>query len=139
MLDKANPRRVGGGWENTALRAGNSQHNTRPAPVQTPSKRTVAVLAWKALERNTLRGFVTVVVKELQLVIHDVAIHERDGKRWVQPPGKPQLDRDRNTIKNEAGKVQYTPVVEFGSRKVADAFSARVLEALDVHQGRALP
>jgi len=97
------------------------------------------VLAWKALERNTLRGFATVVVKELQLVIHDVAIHERDGKRWIGLPSKPQLDRDRNTIKNEAGKVQYTPVVEFGSRKVADAFSARVLEALDVHQGRALP
>jgi hypothetical protein len=108
-----------------------------PAPVQTPSKLTVAVLDWKSLERNTLRGFANVVVKELQLVIRDVAIHERDGKRWVQLPGKPQIDRDGNTIRDPAiGRIKYVPVLEFGSRRVADAFGQRVLEALDVHQGR---
>src|SRR5215218_6700463 len=115
----------------TASRAGDFYNKPWNAPLQAPSregKLTISVLDWKPLERNTLRGFATIMVKELQLAIRDCAVHERDGKRWVQLPSKPQIERTGNTIKNEAGKVQYVPILEFGTRKIADAFSARVLE-----------
>jgi hypothetical protein len=141
MCDKAKPGRGNGaGWEKSTGRAGNLQNTAWAPPVQLApgGKFSVTVLDFKAVERGSLRGFANASVKELHLVC-DVAIHERDGPRWAQLRSKPQLDRNGKTVRDpETGRVKYIPVVQFGSRKVADAFSARVLKALDVHQGRAL-
>ena len=40
---------------------------------------------WRKCERNTLRGFIDILVLEDGLHIRDVAAHRSHGQQWVQP------------------------------------------------------
>jgi hypothetical protein len=82
------------------------------------------------MHRNTLFGFAEISIPEFDMVLKDVAVHQKNGSRWAQPPAKPQLNRDGAVIRNEAGKIQYMPIVEFGSRASRDEFSQAVVRAL---------
>jgi hypothetical protein len=93
------------------------------------TKLSIVCQDWKPLKRNTLCGFARIHVVEMDLVIHDVALHESHGKRWAQLPSRPWV-KDGAVITDDAGKVQYSPLLEFGRREVRDAFSARVVQAL---------
>jgi len=107
--------------------------------MQPNPKLTVRVLDFRPLERNTLLGFANVAISEIHLVIRDVAIHHKGERRWAQLPARAQLDRDHQPIRDEAtGKIKYVPTLEFANKRIADAFSSRVVEALEVLQGRAL-
>ena len=63
------------------------------------TKLTVTCADWRPLRRNTLRGFARVRVVELDLTIHDVAIHEKNGRTWAataleaMDPGRPTRHR----------------------------------------------
>ena len=46
-----------------------------------------------AVVRNTLRGFCRVRLPS-GMVLHDVAVHMKNGKFWATPAGKPRLGRD---------------------------------------------
>jgi hypothetical protein len=93
------------------------------------SKLNLSCEAWNALHRNTLRGFALIRIQELQLTLRDVAVHERDGRRWAKLPQKPQI-KDGKVVTDVAGKVQYFAMAAFESREVADAFSAAVIAAI---------
>jgi hypothetical protein len=84
-------------------------------------------------ERNTLRGFAEINIADLGMTMRDVAIHTKNGSTWASPPSKPQI-KDGVAVKDDAGKIQYTPIIEFGSREARDNFSAAVIEAV-----RAIP
>lgn len=94
-------------------------------------KLSVTCLEWKALERGTLLGFAAIKVDQMRLVVRDIAVHEKSGKRWAQLPAKPQISKDRELIKNRDGKVQYATILEFETKQIADAFSDAVIRALD--------
>lgn len=98
------------------------------------SKLDIECVGFKPLLRNTLRGFADIRVPALRLVIHDVAVHQKNESRWAQLPAKAQI-RDAALVKNEAGKIQYWPVLEFESREVSDAFSRAVVAAVLAHAG----
>jgi hypothetical protein len=89
------------------------------------------------LRRNTLLGFADVAIVDWGVTLRDVAIHSRNGSRWAAPPARPQL-KDGAVVKDDAGKVQYTPIVEFASREARDAFSAAVIAAVQAHDAAAL-
>ena len=91
----------------------------------------VTCTAWRPCERNTLRGFADLRLDNVSLNIGGCALHERNGKRWVQLPARPQLDEARNLIRNDAGKIQYAKVLDFDSREVADRFNAAALTAIE--------
>jgi hypothetical protein len=94
-------------------------------------KLRVEVTEFKPHRSNTLFGFCTIVIPALHLRIVDLTVHEKNDKRWVSLPSKPQLDRDGNTRRDErTGKPLYSPVLEFLDRPTRDAFSARVVESL---------
>jgi hypothetical protein len=94
-------------------------------------KHTVAVTAFRPFHRGTLRGFATVHINELHLVVHDIAIHQQAGGAcWAALPAKPLLDRDGNPKRTSAGKIEYARILNFDSRAVADAFGDAVIEAL---------
>jgi hypothetical protein len=93
------------------------------------SKFTITCEGFRPLVRNTLRGFASVTIAELKLTIRDIAVHEKGESRWAQLPAKPQI-RDGELVGDDAGKIQYWPIMEFTSPAVRDAFSARVVEAL---------
>ena len=95
-------------------------------------KLAVEIVAYKPMDRNSLRGFVTVRIPALRLKIVDCTVNESNGRRWVGLPGKAQINRDGEVIKKD-GKAQYSPTCLFDSKEVADAFGAKVLAALDVY------
>ncbi len=85
---------------------------------------------FKPYRANTLVGFCTVVVTKMHMRIHDVSIHEKDGKRWVSLPARPMLDKAGVALKDDSGKTKYAPVIEFTDRETRDRFSNAVLAAL---------
>ena len=94
------------------------------------NKLTVEIESFKPLKSNTLHGFCDIVVPELHLRIHDITIHEKNGKRWIGLPAKPQLTREGVARRDERDKILYTPVLEFSDAATRTAFSARVIAAL---------
>jgi len=97
------------------------------------AKHALEVVDWKPCERNTLRGFATIKIRELRLVVHDVALHERNGTRWAQLPGKPTL-KDGKPITGDDGRIRYVPILEFSDRETASAFSQACWQALETYQ-----
>ena len=91
----------------------------------------IVCMAYKPLHRNTLQGFADLWLQPAHLHIHGCAVHEKNGRRWIQLPAKPQLDKDRNLVRDEGGKVQYAKVMEFDSREVADHFSEAAMKAIE--------
>ena len=101
-------------------------------------KFTVKVTDFRAFRRNTLRGFATVHVDELQLTLHDIAIHQHDsGARWLGLPAKPVVDASGNIKRTTDGKIEYVRLFTFDARAVSDAFSAAVIAALLDHDAKA--
>jgi hypothetical protein len=82
------------------------------------------------LPRNTLVGFAEIHIAELGLSMKDIAIHEKGGSRWAAPPARPQLSKDGAVVRDDAGKFQYAPILEFGSRASRDRFSQQVVNAV---------
>jgi DNA-binding cell septation regulator SpoVG len=80
---------------------------------------------WKALEKNTLRGFFTVTLPS-GLVIHNCSLHEKDGGRWIGMPSE-KYTKD--------GQTAYKKLVEFKDRAAQDAFRDACLDALDELRG----
>jgi hypothetical protein len=92
---------------------------------------SVVCTAFRPFERGTLKGFADLWLHAARLNIQGCAVHEKNGKRWVQPPAKPKLDQKRELDKDKTGRIQYCPVMEFDSREVADRFSEAALKAID--------
>ena len=86
---------------------------------------------WRPLERNTLRGFVTLTLEPSGLVLHDCAVHRKEDREWVGLPRKPQLDRDGQPRRDTAtGKQLYTAVVEIPDRDARARFQEAALAAV---------
>ena len=43
---------------------------------------------FRRLERNTLKGFVTLALEPSGLIIHDCTVHAKQGKAWIGMPAK---------------------------------------------------
>ena len=92
-------------------------------------KHTLTCLSFITRFSGTLRGFTTIMINELLMVVHDITLHEKNGSRWVGLTGKPQL-RDGVPFLNYTGRLQYTPIIELESRAVRDAFGSAVRTAV---------
>jgi hypothetical protein len=89
----------------------------------------VSLTEWRPLRRNTLLGFASVRVGAL--MIHDVTLHAASGKRWTGLPAKPRLAPDGTAMRDDKGKILYTPVIAWTNRDTADRFSNAVIAAVD--------
>jgi hypothetical protein len=65
------------------------------------------------------------------VVLLGCTFHQANGKRWVNPPGRPQLDSERKQIIGGDGKVAYAPVIEFVDPKTRFRWSAQAVAALE--------
>jgi hypothetical protein len=93
------------------------------------TKLSITCADWRALRKNTLRGFARIRIAEMDLTVHDVAMHQKNDRVWAQLPARPWV-KDGAVITDDAGKIQYSPLLEFGRREVRDAFSQGVVEAV---------
>jgi hypothetical protein len=97
---------------------------------------TITATDWRPLVKNTLRGFVTLTIEPGGIVLKECALHEKEGKRWVGLPAKPQVDRDGQPRKDPAtGKALYTSIVEIAGKDARDRFQAAALTAVDKLRG----
>jgi hypothetical protein len=65
------------------------------------------------------------------MILHDVAVHMKNGKSWATPAGKPRLGRDGLQMTDPTtGKLLWTPIVAFETKQIGDRFSVQVIEAL---------
>jgi hypothetical protein len=58
-----------------------------------------------------------VLLEQTHLKIRDCAIHEKNGRRWAQLPGRPMIDRDGVALRDEDGKTKYARILEFDTRE----------------------
>jgi hypothetical protein len=96
-------------------------------------KHNVDCLSFRAFSKNTLVGFAKICIRELHLVIHDVALHQKGDARWAALPAKPQM-RDGAFVSDDNGKIAYFPILEFETRETREAFSAAVWRAVEANQ-----
>jgi hypothetical protein len=106
----------------------------RPPP-QGP-RLPIALLEWRPIVRNTLRGFAEVRVGRT-LIINDCPAHCSHGRKWVALPSKPQLTRERELVRDATGKLAYTPVVEWADRAAANRFSDDTVAVIEAQFPRA--
>lgn len=95
-------------------------------------KLSVSCHDFRPLVRNTLRGFATIAIADLKLIIRDVALHEKGDARWAALPAKPQV-KDGELVKDVTGKIAYAPVLEFTDWPTREAFSNAVVAAALKH------
>jgi hypothetical protein len=76
-----------------------------------------------------LRGFCDVLLVETGLHIRDVGLFEKDGRRWVMLPGRPQINREGHPLKDQDGKVKYATILHFEC-EARDKFTDAVIRAV---------
>jgi hypothetical protein len=89
-------------------------------------KLTLRCTAFRRLCKGSLRGFATVEIVEMCIVVNDVGVHQRGDRAWVGLPGRPWI-RDGALVTGEDGRINYSPVIEFTDAKVFRAFSDRAI------------
>ena len=95
--------------------------NMKPA-VATGGHRELLVTNWKPYEKNTLRGFLSLTLPS-GLVIHNCALHQKDGARWIGLPSRQYTKDD--------GSTSYSPVIDFTSPDKRRNFQAAALAAVE--------
>ncbi len=77
---------------------------------------------------GVLRGFATIEM-DSGIILRDCSYCEQNARRWVSPPAKPQLDKDKQPILKD-GKLQYVNIVTFRDRGVGDKWSDQAVKAI---------
>jgi hypothetical protein len=95
--------------------------NTKPAGTSGGNPELL-VTNWKAYEKNTLRAFLSLTLPS-GIVIHNCALHEKDGARWIGLPSRQYSKPD--------GSIGYSLVVEFTDDDTRRRFQAAALAAVD--------
>jgi len=95
--------------------------NMKPAGTS-GGHRELLVGNWKAYEKNTLRGFLSLTLPS-GIVLHNCALHEKNGARWIGLPSR-QYPKDD-------GSIGYAPIVEFATSEVRSRFQRAALAAVD--------
>jgi hypothetical protein len=89
----------------------------------------VKIIDWRPLQKNSLLGFCKGQFAS-GLIITDITILTSERGPWASPPGKPMISRDGVVLKDEKGKVKYTPVIEFSNKEIRQRWSDAVIEAM---------
>lgn len=89
------------------------------------SEAGLALVAFRPVRRNTLRGFAKVQLRN-GLIIDDVYIGEKDGRSWAWLPSKMMAGRDGKPMLDKEGKTRYQPIVAWATDALQDEFSRRM-------------
>ena len=79
--------------------------------------------------KNTLQGFLTIRMTGVGLEIRDIALHRKNGRRWLQLPAKPYTKPD--------GGQGWSYILAFYEKKHFKQFQEVALTALDAYQRQA--
>lgn len=93
-------------------------------------------MAFRPLRRGSLVGFCSVRFGS-GLVMHEVGIHRAGTKTWCSPPSKPWVRGDA-LVRDDAGKLKYSPIIEFINHGTRSSWSRQILTALQEQYPEAL-
>lgn len=99
------------------------------------AKPTITLVEWRALEKNTLRGFADIRFP-FGLVIKGISIHKKNGQSWVAMPSKPQIEQDGSVRREPDGKIKYVSILEWAERAMSERFSASVIALVEDQHGQ---
>lgn len=84
----------------------------------------IGIISFRPLEKNTLRGVLTICLADIGLTIKDACLHEKNKSRWLQLPSRSYQRPD--------GTLAYAYILEF-SKNHYWSFQDSGLAALDAY------
>lgn len=90
---------------------------------------SVKILDWRPMPRGSLLGFAKVEFPS-GLIITDVTILSGERGPWASPPSKPMVGRDGAVLKDDKGKVRYSPIIEFATKEIRNRWSDSIIAAM---------
>jgi hypothetical protein len=85
----------------------------------------IEIIAFRPFKKNTLQGFLTLRTGA-GWQFADIAVHQKDGKRWLSMPAR--------EFKKQDGETSWTPVVKMTDPAKWETFQTEALKALDAYQ-----
>jgi len=85
----------------------------------------IEIKSFRKYEKNTLKGFLTVLLQPSGIEIRDLTLHSKNGKRWLNMPSKPY---------ESDGETKYQYIVFFPDKDRAKKFQEAALNALDKYR-----
>lgn len=82
----------------------------------------IKILKYEPMQKGSLIGKASILIEEWKFIINDIAIFEKDGKRWASFPQSP---------KDIDGERKWMPVCCFHSKDLEFKFSDKMIEALN--------
>jgi hypothetical protein len=103
-----------------------------------PAQAELKLIEWRPVVKTSLRGFATVELTAVGLVIRDVVVLAGRNGPWASLPAKPQIDRDGRPKLGSNGRPAYSSILEWRDRELSDHFSAALVAAIRDRQPDAL-
>lgn len=88
----------------------------------------IQIVDFRFHQKNTLQGFLTVLLSDVGLEIKDIALHRKDGRSWLQLPAKPYAKPD--------GSQGWSYFLTFIDKNHFQRFQEVALKKLDTFQGQ---
>ena len=78
-------------------------------------------------EKNTLQGFITVILEDVksdfEMFIPGFTLHEKDGRRWIEVPGRPSTNPEKDKT--------WSKVCDFYDKRKEKKFKQKLMKQLD--------
>lgn len=94
-------------------------------------------VGFKSLERGSLQGFADLAM-DSGLVLLGCTLHDNYGRRWVNPPGRPQIDSNHKLMLDD-GKILYAAIVEFSDKHIRRIWSNQAVAAIEAYRNSKAP
>jgi len=85
---------------------------------------SIKITNHRPYRKGALSAFFTVTFPS-GLVIHEVKLFEKEGRRWIGLPSRRFTDKE--------GSTGYAPIMEFTNREACESFRDAVLRAIDTN------
>ncbi|MBN1843080.1 MAG: hypothetical protein JW883_12480 [Deltaproteobacteria bacterium] len=89
----------------------------------------IEITDFRTYQKNSLQGFLTLRMTSVGLEIRDIALHQKNGKHWLQLPAKPYKKPD--------GSQGWAYILAFYDKHTFKKFQEVTLKALDAFQRQA--
>ena len=83
----------------------------------------IEITKFRKYEKNTLQGFMSILMTGIGLEIRDCTVHQKDGKKWIGLPSRP--------YEKEDGTTGYSYIVKFVDKDKYFQFQESVIKELD--------
>jgi hypothetical protein len=105
-------------------------HGPEDAATDKVARRTIAS-NWRAATQGTrIRGYVDIHLPS-SWKIHDVVVHETASSRWLQPPGRPVLDKQGRQRIGTNGKPMVVATLSCDDPETWEKSQSAGLAAVD--------